>query len=408
MDRTVQTGHQPTRETGFAEDAVALLRGLVEAESINPPGDTTGPVSVMSAWLDKAGLSHEVLAADPTKPNIVATLDNGSGPHLVFNAHLDTVAPGDLAAWAHPPLQLSEKDGKLYGLGTGNMKASAAALAIAYGRLAARRQQWAGRLTLTLVADECVFGPDGAAHLLDTRPDLVGDMLICGEGPGAMNLAVAEKGLLWIRLTATGPVGQGMLAEHRGTATARLAEALCRIDAWNRRVVPCPLPELDNADNAAGMRMTVNIGRIGGGTYFSHAASQAWAEIDFRIPPGLTLEDMARDLDELCAADHLSWETVKGWNPNWSQPRSDVAAAVSGAAASVRGKAPALVTRLPASDASRWRARGVPAVCFGAQPELASGVDDYVHRSDFLDCCDIYTGAALHLLARPAAAQTAE
>lgn len=67
------------------------------------------------------------------------------------------------------------------------------------------------------------------------------------------------------------------------------------------------------------------------------------------------------------------------------------------AARRVRGEAPLDVTRLPASDASRWRALGVPAVCYGPQPGLASGVDDHVLRGDLLDRVAIHAGAAAHL-----------
>jgi succinyl-diaminopimelate desuccinylase len=98
----------------------------------------------------------------------------------------------------------------------------------------------------------------------------------------------------------------------------------------------------------------------------------------------------------------VEWEEVKGWEPNWSDPGSAPARAVRAAAGRVRGEAPRDVTRLPASDASRWRALGIPAVCYGPQPDLASGVDDHVVRRDLLDCVAIYAGAAAHL------AQTAE
>ena len=54
--------------------------------------------------------------------------------------------------------------------------------------------------------------------------------------------------------------------------------------------------------------------------------------------------------------------------------------------------------RSPASDAARWRELGIPAVCFGPQPELASGVDDYVFAQDFCDCVAIYKEAVTRLL----------
>ncbi|NAZ35303.1 M20 family metallopeptidase [Rubellimicrobium sp. CFH 75288] len=379
-----------------ADQAVALLRALVRAESVNPPGDTTGPVRVAQAAL--AGLPVEVVAAEPTKPNLLVILANGEGPSIHLNAHLDTVPPGDPAAWSVPPLDLTEREGRLHGLGTGNMKGAAAAMILAVRRLAVSRDRWRGTLVLSLVADECVFGPHGAAHLLAQRPDLRGDALICGEGPGAMNLAVAEKGLMWVRLRAAGRSGQGMLTTRGSSAAARLAAALVAADAWNEIRAAPPLRSLDHAGNAEGMRLSVNVGHLRGGAGHSQAMSEAEAWLDLRIPPGLTREAIASRLDALTREHPLSWEEVKGWEPNWSDPASAPACAVREAAARLRGRPPLDVTRLPASDAARWRSLGVPAVCFGPQPTLAAGPDDFVHRADLLDCVAIYAGAAAALL----------
>jgi succinyl-diaminopimelate desuccinylase len=388
-----------TRPLGAeAEQAVALLRALVREGSVNPPGDVTGPARVAREALE--GLPIEVVAADPRKPNLVARIENGDGPVVHLNAHLDTVPPGDLAAWSVPTHYLTEREGRLHGLGTGNMKGAAAAMILALRRLDAARTRWRGTAVLSLVADECVFGPDGAAHLLAARPELRGDVLLCGEGPGGMELAVAEKGLMWVRLRATGRVGQGMLTFEASSAPARLARALLDIDGWNGLRVPPPLPSLDHEGNREGMRLSANIGRIEGGQGFSPAVSEATAQLDLRVPPGMVHAEVAARLDALCADGRLAWELVKGWEANWSDPASAPAVALREVAGRVRGRAPRDVTRLPASDASRWRALGVPAVCFGPQPELASGVDDHVRREDLLDCIAIYAGTVAHLLRR--------
>ncbi len=379
-------------------EAIALLRALVRHNSINPPGITKGVAGVALDWLRDSGLRPEVVSAHPDKPNIVLTIDNGPGPHLVFNAHLDTVSAGDPSAWTFPIQDLTEQDGRLYGLGTGNMKAAATAMMLAIRSLSARRDDWSGRVSLTLVADECVFGPDGAAFLLDQRPDLRGDMVICGEGPGFMHLAIAEKGLMWVRLTATGRVGQGMLSNVRSTATTRLAAAIIALDEINHLSVRCPLPVLDHKDNVEGLRPSVNVGRIGGGDFISQSASSAWAEIDFRIPPGLSVKDLSAILDSICKTETLEWETIKAWDANWTDSESKVAVAILDAAHDNDRAGTRLVTRLPASDASRWRKLGIPSVCFGPQAELASGVDDYVIRQDFLDCIKIYEQAACNIL----------
>jgi succinyl-diaminopimelate desuccinylase len=387
--------------TGPERDAAfCLLRDLVRADSINPPGNTTGPAGIARTALD--GLPIEFITADPAKPNLVVTLDNGPGPSIHLNAHLDTVPPGDISAWTVPIHELTARDGALYGLGTGNMKAAAAAMILAVRRLDQTRGAWRGRVILSLVADECVFGPDGAHHLLAERPELAGDHLICGEGAGAMHLAIAEKGLMWVRITATGRVGQGMLTKSGTSAPARLAAALAVVDGWNQLTCRPPLPSLDHPANAEGMRLSANIGRIAGGSGFSPAVSEATADLDLRLPPGLTMAEVSARLDGLCADGHLSWSLVKGWEANWSPPDCAPACSVRAMATAVLGAAPRDVTRLPAADASRWRALGIPAVCYGPQPDLASGVDDHVNEADFLACLSVYAGAVAHL------SQTAE
>lgn len=58
---------------------------------------------------------------------------------LIFNGHIDTVKIGDRNNWQTDPLQLTEKDGKLYGLGTSDMKGAVAAMmgmAASYAKVA--------------------------------------------------------------------------------------------------------------------------------------------------------------------------------------------------------------------------------------------------------------------------------
>jgi succinyl-diaminopimelate desuccinylase len=55
---------------------------------------------------------------------------------------------------------------------------------------------------------------------------------------------------------------------------------------------------------------------------------------------------------------------------------------------------------LPGSDARRWRELGVPAVCYGPQPTLSAGVDDYANEQDVVDCAKIYARTVLALMRR--------
>ena len=381
----------------------ALLADLIAAPSVNPPGDTRAPAEVLARFLASHGITPELAACVPHKPNVLASIEGGAGPgpHLILNGHLDTIQPGDAGAWTVPHYALTRRDGRLLGLGTGNMKGGLAALAVAFVGLHGRRDGWGGRVTLTAVADETVFGPDGADWLLRTRPGLRGDMVICGEGPGGMGLAIAEKGVLWLRVVAEAPPGQGMLTTRGGSAVARLSQALAALDELNdvRSQPPGEVACLSETAGEHGLRLSVNAGTLMGGSFISQRPGRAEAEVDLRVPPGLGLVDVEAMVDAACRrVPGVSWTRIKGWEANWSAPGCAPAAAVSAAALRVRGNAPPPVVRLPGSDASRWRALDVPAVCFGPQPTPASGPDDYVLAADLRDCAGIYEGASLRCL----------
>lgn len=385
-----------------SRDLTDLLAALIAEPSVNPPGDCAGVAHVVTGWLGRHGIACETIARRPEKPNLVATAKGSRpGPHLILNGHMDTIPPGDESAWSVPLYRMSRQDDRLTGLGAGNMKGALAALTFAFAWLVRSAPSLAGRLTYTAVCDETVFGPDGAGFLLDTRPDLAGDAVICGEGSGEMTLGIAEKGVLWISLEAACQPGQGMLTTRNSTAVARLAAALTEIDLWNEIQVRPP-QKIAAVGAEAGphrLRLSANVGRITGGHFVSQVAARATAEIDLRIPPGLTLGDVQAKLDELAARhEGLTWRMIKGWEPNWTAESSAIARALATAARAVTGHAPAPVVRLPASDASRWRARGVPSVCYGPQPLLASGTDDYVLERDLIASAKVYALAALAFL----------
>jgi succinyl-diaminopimelate desuccinylase len=389
-----------------AEDASELLElcaDLVAAPSPQPNGNTTAPAEVIVDWLTRRGLTVETVKLRPEKPNILATCtgEAGPGPHLVFLGHLDTLPDGPDAAWSVPRYRMGRTDGVLTGLGIGNMKAAVASLTVAYAHLARLRGMWGGRLTLALVADEVVFGPDGAMHLLATRDDLVADAVLCGEGPGGMTLGLAEKGLLWLELTSTADAGQGMLATRGSTATARLARLLTEMDAWNEEQIEPPMAIRCVASEAGAhrLRLSVNAGQIAGGGIPSQIAEKVRATVDLRLPPGLTADSLeARVVEAAKRVGGITVRRLKGWNPNWTAPDAAIVRAVADAALVVRGSRPAPVVRLPGSDAARWRALGVPALCYGPQAELASGPDDYVLEADLQDSAAVYALAAASFL----------
>lgn len=383
------------------EDLVALCRDLVACPSVNPPGDTRAVADVVSGYLHERAVPAQLVARDPLMPSVVATIDGARpGRHLVLNVHLDTMDPGDSALWTVPVFQLTRRDGRLYGLGMGNMKGAVAAMAWAAALLAEQRDRWAGRVTFTAVSDECVFGDNGAAHLLATQPELRhADGLICGEGPGFMRLAVAEKGLLWLAIEATGEGGHASRAVPGAGAVPRLARVVADVDALGGQHADLPAGLEELTADTSGRTLAVNVGTLHGGSFVSQVSTAARAEVDARLPPGLAGEQVQRRIAQLAAAvPGVTVARIKGWDANWTSSQDPFIATFAAAVSDIRGKSPTPCVRHPASDASRWRRLGVPALCYGPQPLFSAGVDDYAEEQDVLDCAAAYALGAWRFL----------
>jgi len=112
---------------------------------------------------------------------------------------------------------------------------------------------------MTAVSDEVMFGERGTVFLLRERPDVAGDFLISGEGPGFMHLAVAEKGLLWLDVEAHSAGGHASRALRGETAVMKLAAFLARIDAMNEMYASLPreLAGVSGGEGNLGLRLSL-------------------------------------------------------------------------------------------------------------------------------------------------------
>jgi succinyl-diaminopimelate desuccinylase len=385
------------------EELIELCARLVAAVSVNPPGRTDEPAEVVHAYLSGHGIATEKVAADDEAPNIIGRIEGGAGGrHVVFNAHMDTMEAGDEAAWTVPVTRLTRRDGRLYGLGMGNMKGALAAMCVATAVLKRHGNAWNGRLTMTAVSDEVMFGERGTVYLLRARPDVAGDFLISGEGPGFMHFAVAEKGLLWLDVEARSPGGHASRALRGETAVMKLAAFLARLDAMNDvyATLPRELEGVSGGEGNLGLRLSLNAGTLAAGTVRSQVATRAHAQIDIRLPPGISAQTCETMIRKQMDGDDISIAVVKAWDANWTALDNPLVAELATAATAVRGAAPPFVVRLPGSDARRWRDLGVPAVCYGPQPTLSAGIDDYVNEQDVVDCAKIYARTTLALMLR--------
>lgn len=270
---------------------LGYLRHLVAIPTAYPPGDTTAMAAYLFEALSGMGYDTQVHRCEPGQDNVVATLGSGS-PSLVFNVHVDTVDAGDVSLWRTPPLEVTEIDGTVYGLGVANCKGSGAVQLWLAQEIARRGGPAQGEVVFTFVADEESLGPNGMKFLCDTgvvRPD----MLLLGA-PTDNSVTNAERGVLWAELVAHGRPAHAGQPGDGDNAILRMVRVLHRLDRdMSQRLET-------RAEN--GMRSTMNVGLVTGGRNNNVVPSRCTAQIDRRLLPSESVSAAFEELEAIVAS----------------------------------------------------------------------------------------------------------
>jgi acetylornithine deacetylase/succinyl-diaminopimelate desuccinylase-like protein len=217
---------------GLGPSAVELLGRLLQANTVNPPGNEGRAQEFLRERLAAAGFECELLAAEPDRPNLVARLrGEEDGPTLAFLGHVDTVR-ADPEEWSFDPWAGDVVDGWVRGRGALDMKGQVAAEVAACIALGESDWRPAGELLLVLTADEEVGGGLGARWLCEQHPDKVRADFVVNEGGGASvelagrrlyTLSAGEKGIFRMKLRAHGRAGHASVPRLGDNALLKLA-----------------------------------------------------------------------------------------------------------------------------------------------------------------------------------------
>jgi succinyl-diaminopimelate desuccinylase len=377
-----------------AETILGLAADLVAIPSENPPGDVDAVFAYAARRLEEFGFAPERVSPAPGRHNLVATIETGRpGPHVVLNAHLDTFPVGDATAWTRPPFEGAVEDGTLHGRGASDMKGGAAAFMAVLRVLDGVRDDLVGRVSLTLVCDEETFGPHGARHLLDARPDLAGDVLLSTEPSSPGVVRYAEKGMAWGECTFRGPGGHAAYPSDEPTAIESAAAFVLALRGFEEDAGP------PGATHPAE-RVVANAGVIAGGTSVNMRADLCTVRVDVRVPLGLSTADMIERVRALAAEHGADYRVWNRFEPNASDRDHPIFALLCDHAERVTGTRPAVACGLGCTDARLWRARGIPAAVYGPSPTGMAAPDEALARSELLDVVRVHALAVCDYLAR--------
>lgn len=199
-----------------------FLRDLVRTEST--PGREE--VVVHRVVREMRALGYDQADVDASG-NAVGRVGSGS-PVLLIDCHVDTIPLHDREAWSHGPLDADVADGRVYGLGVCDMKASAAAAVHGVAGLARRGGQdkpASGTVWVVCsIAEEMMEGAALAGTLDRCRPDLV----VIGE-PSDLRLCIGQRGRAKIEVDVTGVACHAGHPEVGVNAAERMAEYVAAV-----------------------------------------------------------------------------------------------------------------------------------------------------------------------------------
>jgi acetylornithine deacetylase len=273
-----------------------MLRQLIATpsmSSVSPEFDTSNRavIDLLANWLEDIGFQVEVmpLPHQPHKANLLASYGevHEQSQGLMLAGHTDTV-PYDQHSWHHDPFQLTERDNRLYGLGTSDMK-SFFALAIEAARRF-RPEELRQPLFILATADE-ESSMEGALALVERGCPQVRYAVI-GE-PTGLKPVNAHKGIMMEAIRLTGHSGHSSNPALGANALEAMQLVIADLLQWRAEL------QANYRDGRFSVpEPTLNLGYIQGGDNPNRICEQCELHFDLRALPGMELEQLRQQLRE--------------------------------------------------------------------------------------------------------------
>ena len=367
------------------------LVDLVRIDSRNPsltpgsPGEAKVGAYIADA-LRALGLDVTAHELGDSRINIVGILHgSGAGRSLLLNAHMDTVGVEGM----DDPFAAELRDGRLYGRGSQDMKASIAAMLAAAKALRDADSSLAGDLLLTFVADE--------EHASLGMEDLVkryrADAAIVTE-PTDLQICCAHRGFVWYEITTHGRAAHGSRYREGVDAIAHMGRVLVELEALAEELLarePHPL---------AGPP-SLHASLIEGGTELSIYPARCTLQIERRTVPGESsascTAEIQKRLDKLAEVDNnfrAELTTFFSRSPFEITKDAAIVQTLIRAATARLGTPPAHTGATFWTDAALLADAGIPSVLIGPIGAGLHSAEEWVDVQSVVDLAAILVGVA--------------
>ncbi|MDA0238411.1 MAG: succinyl-diaminopimelate desuccinylase [Proteobacteria bacterium] len=372
----------------MAVDALALSQALIRCPSVTPANE--GALDVLQKALGDIGFVCHRL---PFSEDGAADVDNlyarfGTGaPNFCYAGHTDVVPVGDRDAWSVDPFAAEIKDGKLYGRGASDMKASVACFSAAAAQfIEARGADFGGSISLLITGDEegpAVNGTKKMLGWLDENGEKL-DVCLVGEptNPSEMGemVKIGRRGSLNGTLTVQGIQGHTAYPHLADNPIHRLVTMLAAITEGALD---------DGTDHFQATTLQVSTVDVGNpATNVIPGTATATFNIRYNdIHTSETLTKWLRDTFDAIGGDYMLDIHVSG--EAFLTPPGQLSDILVGAVETVIGRTPELSTSGGTSDA-RFIKDHCPVAEFGLVGASMHKADEHIEVKDIETLTAVY------------------
>ena len=367
-----------------------LLRKLVAAETTAERGELAA-AEIISAELGRSGVESRVDSWGQNRANLVARINtDGSKGAVLFACHLDVVGPGE-GEWEHPPFSATERDGKIHGRGSADMKGGIAAVVTAIRQVVDSGVKLAGDIILLGAAgeetDSC-----GAKRFVRAAggdlPDIAGVVL---PEPTDFEVVTAHRGMFWLKAQTFGKAAHGSTPELGINAIGSMRDLLGELENYKIRAEPHKLLG----------ECTMSVNTIVGGKEVNVVPDKCEVGIDIRMLPGQNRQDIIDDFERIFAKlkekndeFEASVSVVREVGALETDPRCDFVREFCSVVGATQTKAVGFTT-----DGPNLVSLGAPVVIFGpGKPDVCHKPDEYIDIADVEKAVEYYKAIILRFL----------
>jgi acetylornithine deacetylase len=252
-------------------------------------------IDCVREYLAGHGVASELTFDDDRrKANLFATIGPEGRGGIALSGHTDVV-PVDGQNWSTDPFAITEKDGRLYGRGTSDMKSFLAVALALVPEFVERKLKTPLHLALSFDEEVGCIGVRRMIAALDGRPDKP-RLCIVGE-PTLMKPVIGHKGKHSLRCQVRGFECHSALAHEGVNAVEAAAEIVAFLKSMARRF-------RDNGPydhDFVPPYTTVHTGTIHGGTALNIVPKDCRFDFEFRFLPGADAEGLVSEVKRFAA-----------------------------------------------------------------------------------------------------------